>query len=192
MAWDSIKNGIFNYRGATIELGQDNEDIAIPFLVSTNGYALLWNTTSFTYVDNRFPRELSFDSLAGHGVDYFVIAGPEMDELIHQYRNLTGHAPMLPRWAYGYIQSKDRYKPLDEIKSIATRYRQEHIPIDVMVQDWFWWKTEGDPEFNENYHDVAGDLKNLHDTHFHTIDLQLGIARSSVEYLQRDGATKVF
>ena len=143
--------------------------------MSTNGYALLWNTASFTYVDNRFPRELSFDSLAGHGVDYFVIAAPEMDELIHQYRNLTGHAPMLPRWAYGYIQSKDRYTSLDEIKSIAARYRQEHIPIDVMVQDWFWWKTEGDPEFSENYHNVPGDLKNLHDMHFHTMISNWGL-----------------
>lgn len=163
------QSGLFNYRGATVELGQNNTDIAIPFLVSNSGYALLWNTAAFTYVDNRFPRELSFDSLAGNGVDYFVIAGPEMDELIHQYRNLTGHSPMLPRWSYGYIQSKDRYKSLDEIQSIAARYRKEHIPIDVMVQDWFWWKTEGDPEFNDNYHDVPGDLKKLHDMHFHTM-----------------------
>ncbi len=163
------QSGMFNYRGSTVELGQNNTDIAVPFLVSSKGYGILWNTAAFTYVDNRFPLELSFDSLAGQGIDYFIVYGPEMDEVIHEYRNLTGHASMLPRWSYGFIQSKDRYKSLDEIIGIANRYRSEHIPIDAIVQDWFWWKTEGDPDFNTNYHDVPADLAKLHDSHFHTM-----------------------
>lgn len=163
------QSGMFNYRGATVELAQNNTDIAIPFLMSSRGYGVLWNTASLTYVDNRFPLELKFDSMAGQGVDYFVIAGPEMDQIVHGYRSLTGHAPMLPRWSYGFIQSKDRYTSLDEIEAVGKRYRDEHIPIDTLVQDWFWWKTEGDPVFNANYHDVAADLKKLHDQHFHTM-----------------------
>ena len=163
------QSGLFNYRGATVELAQNNTDIAVPVLLSTTGYGIVWNTASLTTVDNRFPLELKFDTLSSNGVDYFVLYGPEFDQIIHEYRNLTGHAPMLPRWSYGFIQSKDRYKSLDEIQSIASRYRSEHIPIDVMVQDWFWWKHEGDPEFNENYHDVPGDLKKLHEQHFHTM-----------------------
>ena len=80
------QNGMFNYRGATVELAQNNTDIAIPLLVSTRGYGVLWNTASLTYVDNRFPLELKFDSMAGAGVDYFVLYGPEMDGVIHEYR----------------------------------------------------------------------------------------------------------
>jgi alpha-D-xyloside xylohydrolase len=163
------QSGLFNYRGATVELGQDNTDIAIPMLLSTNGYAIMWNTAALTTVDNRFPLDLKFDSIAGPGVDYFVLYGPEFDQIIHEYRDLTGHAPMLPRWSYGFIQSKDRYTSLDEIKTIAARYRNEHIPIDTIVQDWFWWDHEGDPIFNKNYHDVPADLKTLHDEHFHTM-----------------------
>jgi alpha-D-xyloside xylohydrolase len=141
------QSGMFNYRGATIELGQDNTDVAIPLLVSSKGYAILWKA-ALTYVDNRFPLELKFSSIAGEAVDYYVIYGPEMDNIIHQYRSMTGHAPMLPKWAFGYFQSKDRYVSLDEIQKIAKRYRGKHIPLDAMVQDWFWWKTEGDPVFN--------------------------------------------
>jgi alpha-D-xyloside xylohydrolase len=163
------QNGMFNYRGATVELGQDNTDVAIPFLVSSKGYALLWNTASFTYADNRFPLEFSLTSLAGKSVDYYLIYGPEMDSLIHQYRSMTGHTPLLPKWAYGFFQSKDRYVSLDEIIGIARRYRAEHIPLDAMVQDWFWWKTEGDPAFNSNYSDVPKDLKTLHDEHVHAM-----------------------
>jgi alpha-D-xyloside xylohydrolase len=163
------QNGMFNYRGATIELGQNNTDVAIPFLMSSKGYALLWNTASLTYEDNRFPLEFSFSSMAGKSVDYYFIYGPDFDSIIHQYRGMTGHTPMLPKWSYGFFQSKDRYVSLDEILSIARRYRAEHIPIDAIVQDWFWWKTEGDPIFNANYHDVPKDLQSLHDQHIHAM-----------------------
>lgn len=163
------QNGLFNYRGATVELAQNNTDVAIPFMVSSKGYGVLWNTAAFTYVDNRFPLELTFTSISGESIDYYFIYGPEIDTVIHEYRSMTGHAPMLPKWAYGFFQSKDRYISLDEIQSIATRYRREHIPLDAIVQDWFWWKTEGDPEFNANYHDVSKDLDALHKENVHTM-----------------------
>jgi alpha-D-xyloside xylohydrolase len=163
------QSGLFNYRGATVELGQNNTDVAIPLLVSTKGYALMWNTAALTYVDNRFPLDLTFSAIAGKSVDYYFIYGPEMDSIIHQYRGLTGHAPLLPKWAYGFFQSKDRYVSLDEITGIAQRYRSEHIPLDAMVQDWFWWKNEGDPDFNDNYHDVAKDLDGLHKQNVHAM-----------------------
>ncbi len=163
------QSGMFNYRGSTVELGQNNTDVAIPLLVSSRGYALMWNTAALTYVDNRFPSELTFSAVAGHSIDYYFMYGPEMDSIIHEYRSMTGHTPMLPKWAYGFFQSKDRYVSLDEILSIARRYRDEHIPIDAIVQDWFWWKTEGDPEFNANYHNVPKDLEALHKENVHAM-----------------------
>ena len=163
------QSGVFNYRGNTVELAQNNTDVAIPFLVSTRGYAILWNTAAFSYADNRFPLEFSFTSSAESNIDYFLLFGPEMDQLIHSYRNLTGHAPLLPRWAYGLFQSKDRYISTQEIVDVANRYRAEHIPLDAIVQDWFWWEKEGDPVFNANYHDVPGDLQKLHEEHIHAM-----------------------
>jgi alpha-D-xyloside xylohydrolase len=163
------QGGVFNYRGNTVELGQNNTDVAIPFLISTKGYGIMWNTAAFSYADNRFPLEFVFTSNAESNIDYYLILGPEMDEIIHQYRNLTGHTPLLPLWAYGLFQSKDRYISTQQLIDIASRYRSEHIPLDAIVQDWFWWAKEGDPVFNSNYHDVPGDLKKLHDEHVHTM-----------------------
>jgi len=175
------QSGMFNYRGSTVELGQNNTDVAVPFLVSSKGYGVIWNTAAFTYVDNRFPLELNFDSMDGDGVDYFVVYGPELDQVIHEYRNLTGHAPMLPRWSYGFIQSKDRYKSMEEMQTIADRYRKEQIPIDAIVQDWFWWKTEGDPIFNSNYHDVAAGVEKLHEDHVHTMISTWGLMNPAAQ-----------
>jgi alpha-D-xyloside xylohydrolase len=163
------QSGMFNYRGATVELGQNNTDVALPLLVSNKGYALMWNTAALTYVDNRFPLDLVLTSIAGKSIDYYFLYGPEIDAVLHEYRSLTGHAPMLPKWAYGLFQSKDRYVSLDEIRDIASRYRHENKPLDAMVQDWFWWKTEGDPVFNANYHDVTKDLEALHKENVHAM-----------------------
>jgi alpha-D-xyloside xylohydrolase len=165
------QSGLFNYRGSTVELGQDNTDVAIPLLLSSKGYGILWNTASFSYVDNRFPLDLNFESMGSDQVDYYVMFGPEMDALIHQYRAMTGHAPLLPEWAYGLFQSKDRYTSQAEILDVANQYRSRHIPMDAIVQDWFWWTKggEGDPVFNENYTDVPAELKTLHDEHVHAM-----------------------
>jgi alpha-D-xyloside xylohydrolase len=163
------QNGMFNYRGATIELGQNNTDVAIPLLVSSKGYAVMWNTASLSDVDNRFPSELSFRTLAGDAVDYYFIYGPELDEVVHRYRSLTGHTPLFPKWAYGFFQSKDRYVSQQEVLDVAAQYRAQHIPIDGIVQDWFWWQKEGDPVFNKNFPDVRGELKTLHEEHVHAM-----------------------
>ncbi len=140
---------------------------------------LLWNTAALTYVDNRFPLDLTLSSIAGKSIDYYFLYGPEMDTIIHEYRSMTGHTPMLPKWAYGFFQSKDRYVSLDEIRGIADRYRNEHIPLDTIVQDWFWWKKEGDSDFNSNYNDVAKDLEALHKQNVHTMIFGVGASARS-------------
>lgn len=163
------QSGVFNYRGSTVLLGQNNTDTAIPFFVSTKGYGVIWNTASLSLFDNRLPLYMNISSLAANGIDYYFIYGPEMDQLIHQYRSMTGHAPMPPKWALGFIQSRDRYDSLTEIIDVASRMRKERIPMDGVVQDWFWWVNQGDPVFNKNYPDNPGQLKTLHDMNVHAM-----------------------
>jgi len=165
------QSGMFNYRGSVVELGQNNTDVAIPLVVSSKGYAILWNTASFSYFDNRFPLEMNLESMAVPQIDYYILYGPQMDSIIHLYRSLTGHVPLFPEWAYGLFQSKDRYRTQAEILSIAAEYRSRHIPLDAIVQDWFWWNNggKGDPVYNSGYTDVPAELKTLHDEHIHAM-----------------------
>ena len=163
------QSGLFNYRGATVELGQNNTDIAIPLLVSTKGYGLLWNTASLTYFDNRYPPVYSLRALDADAIDYYFIYGPEMDDIIHHYREMTGHALLFPLWAYGFFQSKDAYESQDEVLGIARRYRSEEIPLDCIVQDGGWWKVWGDLPFRPTYPDVNAMLRELHAEHVHTM-----------------------
>jgi alpha-D-xyloside xylohydrolase len=165
--------GLFNYRGSVVELAQANTDVALPLLLSTNGYGILWNTASHSWFDNRFPTELTLSAMAADAIDYYFIYGPEFDQIIHQYRELTGHAPLFGKWAYGFVQSKDRYRSAKELLDVAAEYRDHHVPLDFIVQDWFWWKVQGDPAYTEEYlkpyPDVPGALKQLHDEHIHAM-----------------------
>ena len=164
------QNGVFNYRGTVVELAQANTDVDIPLLVSTNGYGIFWNSAAISYYDNRFPSEMRFSSNASHAIDYYLLYGPEMDQIVHQYRVMTGHAPMFPEWAYGFFQSKDRYQSSDELLKIANEYRSQHVPLDAIVQDWFWWVKQGDPEFRPDaYPNVPEMLQKLHDQHVHAM-----------------------
>lgn len=167
------QDGVFNYRGALVELSQTNSNIAVPLLVSTNGYGLLWNTASRSQLDDRFAREMKLSASVAPGVDYYFFHGPSMDAIIYHYRDLTGHAPLFGKWAYGFIQSKDKYTSAKQLLNVAAEYRDQHVPLDVIVQDWFWWKHQGDPEFSAAYlapyPDVPAALRKLHDEHVHAI-----------------------
>jgi len=71
--------------------------------------------------------ELSFTSNASQNTDYYLIFGPETDQIIHQYRNLTAHTPLVLLWAYGLFQAKERYISTQELVDVGGRYRAEHI-----------------------------------------------------------------
>jgi len=69
------QSGVFDYRGAVIELAQANTNVAVPMLISTLGYGLLWNTASKSCFDNRFPTELKLTAEAADAIDYYVFYG---------------------------------------------------------------------------------------------------------------------
>jgi len=160
--------GVWNYRGESVDLSQDNTNISVPLLLSTNGYGIYWNNDSRGRMNNRFANYLYFSSEAADTVDYYFIYGPKFDQIIAAYRELTGPAPMYGKWAYGFWQSKNRYNSQAELLAVAQRYRTEHVPIDNLVQDWFWWTNMGDFHFDpKRYPDPAALVDRLHAAHFH-------------------------
>jgi len=159
--------GVWNYRGESIDLSQDNTAIAVPLMVSSNGYGLFWNNTSRTRFNNRFVHALYVSSEVADTIDYYFLYGPELDQVIAGYRELTGQAPMFGRWAYGFWQCKNRYKSQAELLAVAQKYRELGIPIDNVVQDWFWWNRKGEHVFNSNYPDPKGMIDELHGKNFH-------------------------
>lgn len=132
------QDGYFNYRNKEVVLVQSNTDAVNPFLISTENYGILWDNYSKTvFTDNETGAYLESDM--GDNIDYYFIAGDNMDQVISGYRQLTGKAPMFGKYAYGYWQSKEHYDTQDELMAVARKYRKLKIPIDNMIQDWDYW-----------------------------------------------------
>lgn len=109
---------------------------------------------------------LTFASSAGLHSDYYFIAGEKMDSLISGYRQLTGKAQMFPKWAFGFWQSRERYKTQAELLDVVKTFREKHIPLDNIVQDWSYWKENqwGSQNFDSTrFPDPSGMLKTLHE-----------------------------
>jgi alpha-D-xyloside xylohydrolase len=249
------QEGFLNLRDFPVRLLQANTNIAIPFLVSTKGYGLLWNNAALTdfnpateeihldasgagtfqtgpegeygfllsgnfrdklrlSVDGRqvidiqnmwvpatagakthlaantwykvlaesggdtrlsvrAPSDsMGFRSDTGKVVDYYFIYGPEPSHVVAQYREFTGSAPLLPRWAYGFWQCRERYSSQQQILDTAAEFRKRRIPVDVLVQDWQYWGKYGwnAMRFDESeYPDPAEMMSALHRLNLHMV-----------------------
>lgn len=249
------QEGFFDIRDIPIRLLQANTNIAIPFLISTRGYGLLWNDPALTdfnpaiqtiQLDQsgraefksgpegeygfllsgnfrnklqltvgddkvidlknmwlpvsaggkihlasnttyniaaetggntnlavRFPSDtMAFQSEASRAIDYYFIYGPEPQRVVSEYRELTGKAPLLPRWAYGFWQCRERYSSQQQILDDATEFRKRNIPVDAFVQDWQYWGKYGwnALRFDEtSYPNPAEMMSSLHQQDLHMV-----------------------
>ena len=91
---------------------------------------------------SKVQNKTVFRSPVAQSVDYTVFIGSP-DEIIASYRHLTGNAPLMPKWAMGYIHCRERFHTQDELLSVAKRFRDEQLPVDVIVQDWQYWGKNG-------------------------------------------------
>jgi alpha-D-xyloside xylohydrolase len=159
--------GVWNYRGESVDISQENSNISVPLMLSSKGYGIFWNNTSRSRFNNRFANYLYISSEVADVIDYYFLYGPEFDKIIAGYRDLTGQVPMFGKWAYGFWQCKNRYKSQEELQGVARKYRELHIPADNIVQDWFWWNRKGEFVFNKNYPDSKAMVEELHRENFH-------------------------
>ena len=141
-----------NLRHKKVYLCQHNLKEMVPVLNSTAGYGILVNAGS----------EMIFDDTKGNGsieigaapqLDYYFMKGHNMDATVSNYRWLTGQAPMMPLYLFGYTQSKERYVSSADLIGTLKRFRDMHIPIDMIVQDWNYWEPGSWGHMKMNSHD---------------------------------------
>lgn len=103
-------------------------------------------------------------------IDYYFIAGQSMDDAISGYRTITGKAQIMPKWAMGYWQCRERYRTQDELLQTLKEMRERHIPVDNIVQDWQYWEDDawGSHEFDKTrYPDPKAMVDSIHAMNAH-------------------------
>lgn len=123
-------------------------------------------------VDKADENAFTFDSEAGKHLDYYFVSGTDIDDVISGYRTITGKATIVPKWAMGFWQSRERYKTQDEVLSAVDEFRKRKIPLDNIVLDWSYWKQNdwGSQEFDAarfpNPDSMISVLHKKYNTHF--------------------------
>ncbi|SDQ81064.1 TIM-barrel domain-containing protein [Pseudoxanthomonas sp. CF125] len=168
-------DGAVSRNGRRLLLQQVNSDVAVPMLWSTRGYGIMWDNPAVTSVEVGVPQashQLVFQSETARDIDYYFIAGTDPDAVIAGYRRLTGAAPMMARWTWGFWQSRERYASQGELVGVARRYREMNIPLDGVIQDWQYWASGqwGSHQFDsERYPDPKAMIADLRAMNVHAI-----------------------
>lgn len=158
------EEGLLNLRGNTVYVHQANRKIAVPMLLSTAGYGILMDTYSpMIFSDTVYGSYLYTE--ADEELDYYFIQGQTLGEVVKGYRQLTGKAALLPKWAFGYLQSQERYETAEEIEGVVKEYRKRGIGLDGIILDWCSWEDGmwGQKSFDpKRFPDPKKMIQNLH------------------------------
>jgi alpha-D-xyloside xylohydrolase len=166
--------GSMNYKGRNQDMAIQYMTGAIPVLLSNKGYGIMWDNYSASnfYGSVASNTKYKYISESGKMVDYYFFYGPEFDHIISSYRIATGTAPMFPKWAFGLFQSQDRYQSQAEVLSVKNNYRNNRLPVDCIVQDWYYWYPDfigSHIMYPTNYPDPKGMVDSLHKANIHAM-----------------------
>jgi len=147
------QTGQLNIRSLSFDMRQTNWTDVIPFFMTTSGYGILMNFCC--HATKTSPLNFTASFLNNSCWDYFFFYGPQFDTIIAGSRTVMGQAPMLPKWAYGLWQCKNRYTSSTDIINAVSTYRSNNIPVDCIVQDWYWWTAIGSFTWDTPYTNPA-------------------------------------
>ncbi len=162
--------GVFDHRGQKIFLYQHNMRIPMPCIVSDGGWGIFFDCASLMVFDDTGAQTvITLDTV--DEIEFYLIAGT-VDEIIQAFRKLSGRAAMLPKWAFGYVQSRETYKTAQELVEVAQKYRDIGVPLDCIVQDWKTWQGAlwGDKIADQQrFPDLGALNRSLHALHVHSM-----------------------
>lgn len=141
---------ILDLKGSVLPLEQRNSQVSVPFVVSNKGYGMLWNnpSTGEAAFGTNITKWISDES---DMVDYWITADDTPAQIVTNYTECVGRAPVMSKDYLGLWQCKLRYRTPDEVLEVARKYKELGIKLDVIVIDFFHWPHQGDWRFDEKY-----------------------------------------
>lgn len=112
---------------------------SIPFLITLKQagvYGLFFDNTYKSYLNlGKENRNYFYYGAEGGNLDYYMIAGEKMPDILSGYTYLTGRTPLPQLWTLGYHQSRWGYESAEDIREVAETYRTLQIPCDAIHFD---------------------------------------------------------
>ncbi len=141
----------------------------VPFYIglqNKQSYGIFFDNTFRTYFDFCHERRNVTSYWAEGGeMNYYFIYGPQMQDVVTTYTDLTGKPELPPLWALGYHQCKWSYYPESNLKEVAAKFRELQIPCDALYLDidymegfrCFTWNKEYFPDPKRMVAELAED-----------------------------------
>ncbi|MCR4900000.1 MAG: family 31 glucosidase [Treponema sp.] len=137
-------------KGCSLELAQRNSQISIPFALSSLGYGFLWNNPAVGRAN--FAKNITeWTSECTKVMDYWITVADTPAQIMENFTAAVGRAPVMPKEYLGFWQCKLRYRTQEEVLTVARKYKEMGIHLDVMVIDFFHWPRQGDWCFDKEY-----------------------------------------
>ncbi|WP_333821177.1 TIM-barrel domain-containing protein [Ohtaekwangia sp.] len=146
--WRQNWNPWTNKFNVDIKSAGEKHAIKIEWTPDDSGYLAVTHLDPYAAEDQN---RLSLSSEVGDEINYYFIKGKNADDVINGYRNITGKAPIAPKWAMGFWQSRERYTNQKDLIDVVKEYRKRHIPLDNIVLDWQYWE---DPKWGSHEFDL--------------------------------------
>ena len=160
---------LFDRKGSTCQIIHYNTKSTLPVLYSSKGYGFFWNNPAPGRCETT-KNHTMFVADSAYQADYLIYGGDTPQETMKLYCDLTGYAPKFPEWAAGFWQCKLRYESQDEVLEVARQYKEQGIPIDAIVIDYFHWTEQGEWKFDPKYWpDPEGMCKELNEMGIHPV-----------------------
>ena len=137
------QNDKFSQRGSKFPIHQGYRFVSVPMFQTVKGYGVFLDNPASGEFEEK-DNVLNFMFKDGENLDYYFMYGGSTDGVVAQMRKLTGDCPMQALWTLGFWQSRERYKTQAELLEVVEKYRQLHIPLDGIIQDWQYWGEDND------------------------------------------------
>jgi alpha-glucosidase len=141
----------------------------VPFYIGLHNkisYGIFFDNTFRTFFDfcNERRNVTSFWAEGGE-MNYYFIYGPQMQDVVTTYTDLTGKPELPPLWALGYHQCKWSYFPESKVKEVTSKFRELQIPCDAIYLDidymegfrCFTWNKEYFPDPKKMVDELSAD-----------------------------------
>lgn len=139
-----------NLKYTSLELAQRNSQMSIPFYISSLNYGFLWNNPGIGKVN--FSKNLTeWIMPSSTYIDYWITAGDEPKEILTQYAEVTGKAPVVPDNLLGLWQSKLRYRTPEDVLKVVKGYSDRGIQLSTIAIDYFHWPKQGEYRFDKDF-----------------------------------------
>lgn len=143
------QNGRFDLKNSTLPLFQENKQVSVPYLISSRGYGFFWHNPSIGQAEFTNDKMI-WTADCTEKLDFWVVAEDTPKDLVREYANVTGKAPVMPEYAMGFWQSRLRYWNQEQLLDVAREYKKRNIPLDIIVCDFYHYPTLGDMKFDSD------------------------------------------